>query len=134
MPVRTSGEEDFEQKVIRLSEAIQAATVVAAHAGAIPVETAWKRNIRYAFSSSIRYTGMYLRSIHTEVKEVGPGKVLVEIGTDLTEPPYPSYQEFGTSKMKATPTMIPALVQTREKAIRESQEVFQKVIAKAIHR
>lgn len=43
--------------------------------------------------------------------------VEVIVGTDLTDPPYPVFLEYGTSRMGARPSARPAFEQTKTTAI-----------------
>lgn len=53
-------------------------------------------------------TGALRKSITVEVEEDG-GSVKGVVGSTITNPPYPAYLEYGTSKMKPRPWMTPAI-------------------------
>lgn len=53
-------------------------------------------------------TGRFLNSISHDIKvEQRIQKVVAKVGSTIKEPMYPTYLEFGTSKMAARPTMRP---------------------------
>jgi HK97 gp10 family phage protein len=117
-------------RIDHLTESIDLALSVAALAAAKPIENAWKRNVqRVAFK-----TGSYLRSIHSEIVAEGKGKgsegedLELHIGTDIEDPPYPFFLEYGTSRMSAHPSMTPAFEDNKNKAIKEAEAVFAKVV------
>lgn len=57
-------------------------------------------------------TGTYRRSIHTETDATPDSSI---VGTNLTNPPYPVYLEFGTGRMAARPSARPAAERARRK-------------------
>lgn len=111
-------------KVDHLIEAVEAALPVAALAAAKPIENAWKRNVQTSFFK----TGNYMRSIHSTVVSRAGRTLELHIGTDITEPPYPLFGEYGTSRMKARPTMTPAFEANKSRAVIEAEIVFKKVV------
>ena len=113
-------------KLDSLVEAIEAALPVAALASAKPVETTWKRNVQQSFFK----TGNYMRSIASEVVSEGNGQLELHIGTDIVDPPYPIFGEYGTSRMKARPTMTPAFESEKDNAVKEAEVVFTRVVEK----
>jgi HK97 gp10 family phage protein len=118
------GLEECLGKVDHLIDAVEDALPVAALASAKPIENAWKRNVQTSFFK----TGNYMRSIHSTVV-AHSGRILeLHIGTDIVDPPYPIFGEFGTSRMKARPTMTPAFEANKDRAIAEAEIVFKKVV------
>jgi HK97 gp10 family phage protein len=113
-------------KLDSLVEAIEAALPVAALAAAKPIENTWKRNVQSSFFK----TGNYMRSIASIVVDNSGGVLELHIGTDIVDPPYPMFGEFGTSRMKARPTMTPAFESEKDNAGREAEIVFTKVVEK----
>jgi len=102
-------------------------------AGAIPIQNAWKEKVPVD-------TGTYRRSVHiggiTQPEESGDDghvkqreplpepeldadHVLVTIGTDIIDPPYPWFLEDGTAHMAAQPSAQPAWDETKDKAQEE---------------
>lgn len=57
-------------------------------------------------------TGTYRRSIHTEADATPSTSV---VGTNLTNPPYPQYLEYGTGRMAARPSARPSAERARRK-------------------
>lgn len=82
----------------------------AIQAGALIFQNQWKENI-------VRYpvvkTGTYLRSVQMEVTAEREGFVEVSVGSDITDPPYPEFLEYGTRRMSARPTARPAFDSTQ---------------------
>jgi len=66
-------------------------------AGSVPLASKWKSDAPYE-------TGAYRRSIQV-VREAKR----VVVGTDITDPPYPLFLEFGTRQMPPHPSLRPAL-------------------------
>lgn len=81
-------------------------------AGAQILQNAWKVMAPWK-------TGQYRRSIHREVRHQSPGRVQVTVGTDIVDPPYPYFLEFGTSKMPPHPSARPAFDETKDEVARE---------------
>lgn len=94
---------EFEGQLDRLSDAVRAKVLEAAlMTGATPIVNHWKQIAPYR-------TGTYRRSVHAEpLATTGSHSAAVQIGTDITEPPYPVFLEFGTSRMAARPSARPA--------------------------
>lgn len=120
----THGLSECLSKVDHLVEAVDIALPVAALASAKPIENAWKRNVQTSFFK----TGNYMRSIHSTVVARTSRTLELHIGTDLTNPPYPFFGEYGTSRMRARPTMTPAFTSEQNRAIKEAEIVFTKVV------
>jgi HK97 gp10 family phage protein len=101
------------------------ALVGAGIAGGLVVERTWKSLFRHADELSIagapprRQTGQYSQSIHIEVLEQSRTRVVVAIGTSITDPPYPVFLEYGTSRMPAHPIARPAFDQSKQEATAE---------------
>ena len=119
------GLEECLGKVDHLIDAIEIALPVAALASAKPFENAWKRNVQANFFK----TGNYMRSIHSTIVAHASSTLELHIGTDIVDPPYPLFGEYGTSRMKARPSMTPAFVSEKDRAITESEIVFKRVVS-----
>jgi hypothetical protein len=102
----------------------------AVSAGAQPLVTDWKQRVlETAFK-----TGTYMRSIHGPsieevVKEDNTYKG--EVGTDITDPPYPLYIEYGTPRIAARSPMTKAVEATRETVIKTISETVTTLIKAA---
>lgn len=98
-------------------------------AAGIYTQTQWKNAIqRFPVHGKIPHTGLvetgtYLRSI-----QVDPFPDHVEVGTDITDPPYPFYLEYGTSRMPAYAHVRPMLDREESNILREAEEVMADVI------
>ena len=57
------------------------------------------------------------------------GAMTAVVGTDLTEPPYPYFLEYGTSRMPAYPAARPAFDEQADTAIRTTADVLGQLIA-----
>jgi HK97 gp10 family phage protein len=117
---------DLARRLRELSErAAEDALVAAGIAGGVVIERTWKSLFRHADEASIagapprRQTGQYSQSIHVEVLERSRDRVVVAIGTSITDPPYPVFLEYGTSRMPAHPIARPAFDQSKEEATEE---------------
>lgn len=82
---------------------------------------AWKKAAPYK-------TGTYRRSISPEVRSSEPGNIAVAIGTDITDPPYPMFLEYGTSRMPPHPSMRPAFDENREKISDEVTKAVRQLV------
>ena len=103
------------------SELGGSAMATALEAAALPLENRWKENIR---NYPLVRTGTYLRSVHHNAPEMSGDGGTVEVGTDIVDPPYPAFLEFGTSKMSAKPTARPALDESGEEMRSEFEAVL----------
>lgn len=115
------GLDRLQAKLRTLTSEVAKAAVPAGQAAALPIQDAWKRKAPVK-------TGSYRRSIHTEVLEVSDERVVVGIGTDIIDPPYPKFLEFGTARMAPRPSARPAFDENRARAVEEARAVFQKVV------
>lgn len=133
------GGREVRAKVRSLGREVGRAMATAAEAAALPLERRWKENVATYYARSgemgpggkrgLVETGTYLRSIHHEVESSGPGGAVVLVGTDIVDPPYPFYLEFGTSRMRPKPTARPALDESGEEMRREFSESFRSLMA-----
>jgi HK97 gp10 family phage protein len=104
----------------------------AALAGAKPIENRWEDAMLE--DPTTHLTGTYRRSVQTEVLERSPEAVTAGIGTDITDPPYPKFLEFGTSRMRARPKARPAFLEKKDEAVAQASKVFLAAIKKAAGR
>ena len=128
----------FKNYLKKLNQpAVEAMVNTAMLAGALLIANEWKRRVPYR-------TGTYRRSVHiaghtgmtpgfkgTAIPEPS-SKLIVEIGTNITDPPYPVYLEYGTSRMKARPSAGPALDSTVNDALKEIGEAFKVLLVKKV--
>ena len=94
----------------------------ALHAGGLVISNAAKQIIT---DKGLIDTGTMKRSVHPEVETDGKG---VRIGTNITDPNYPSFLEFGTSKMSPKPWLRPALDENKTEAINEIASVLRIIV------
>ncbi len=111
-------------------------------AGALVVANEWKAEVPVE-------TGTYRRSIHIgghteltpgfEGKDMGslhkgrtPGSAHIAVGTNITDPPYPSYLENGTRRMAARPSALPAFLAKREEALKEFTEALRDMLRRLV--
>lgn len=62
---------------------------------------------------------------------VDMGKVEVIVATDLNDPPYPYFLEYGTSRMPAYPTARPAYVESSDAALAAVTQQLGNMVAAA---
>jgi HK97 gp10 family phage protein len=91
-------------------------------AGALPVQNRWKQLAPFL-------SGRYRSSIHTEIIRNGT-EPAAEVGTDITDPPYPLYLEYGTSRMGPRPSMRPAYDEGAPQAVQEITDVLNALLSK----
>ena len=72
-------------------------------------------------------SGTMKRSIHAEPVENESGDLSVRIGTNIQDPPYPFYLEFGTKRMSPKPFLRPALDESRNEALKEVGETLKRL-------
>lgn len=110
------GSDRIRGRLRALGSSLDSALAVSLEAAALPLENAWKDKVANFYDDAgytgpdgkrgLVETGTFLRSIHHEPGD-GPHEVLV--GSDIVDPPYPAFLEFGTSRMEPKPTARPAL-------------------------
>lgn len=104
---------DFERGLKAMDDALsEAAMVNALKLGAGVFQRSWKRKVPYR-------TGTYRRSIRVKVMERSSQRVIVAIGTDIINPPYPLFLEYGTRHMAARPSARPAWDESKDGVERE---------------
>ena len=94
----------------------------ALHAGGLVISNAAKQIIT---DKDLILSGDMKRSVHPEVEPDGKA---VRIGSDITDPPYPSFLELGTSKMPPKPWLRPALDENKTEAINEIASVLRIIV------
>jgi HK97 gp10 family phage protein len=131
MRVRVLGTKQVQKRLSELNARTRGRYLVAAgRAAGLPIERTWKSMFRPSGAPSIagapprRQSGQYSRSIHIEVEAVGADKAVVRVGTNLTDPPYPWFLEFGTSRMPPHPIARPAFEKSKGEAAREGLRVL----------
>lgn len=92
--------------------------------GALTIQNRWKERVL----SDAYKTGNYMRSIQVGEPEISATHARVEIGTDITNPPYPFFLEYGTSRMSARPTMTPAFDESVHPATEEVKATLSAMI------
>jgi len=117
---------EFTGQLNKLGAAVEQKTLQGAlSAGAKPIIKRWKELARYK-------TGTYRRSIHDEpLPSKGLHHAAVQIGTDITDPPYPVFLEFGTSRMPAYPAARPAWDEKIDEAMAEVKNTLKDTLEKA---
>jgi len=68
------------------------------------------------------------------LRDLGAEAMTAEIGTDLADPPYPFYLEYGTSKMPAYPSARPAFDEMKDTAIATTGDVLGQLVVAATTR
>lgn len=123
------GREDVSRRIRRMHDAVGSrALVTAGEAAAQPLVNAWKENIQ---AYPVILTGTYLRSVHHEVGDVDRDQVEILVGTDIVDPPYPLFLEFGTRYMSARPTARPAYDESQDEMAAEFVEAMRRLVANA---
>lgn len=136
---RVVGGAELSRKFRKLEKVVQSRILEAALiSGALVIQNEWK--IRAPYKS-----GNYKRSIHigghTELapdfqgsdigaQDAEPGRARVVVGTNITDPPYPMFLEYGTSRMSARPSAGPALRSKKSEAVKEVGEAFREIVSK----
>lgn len=126
LSVKVLGVPELQMKLRNLEVGLQGKLLqTAAQAGAFVIANRWKELAPYR-------TGTYRRSIHVEPGQVSADAAEVVIGTDLTDPPYPYFLEYGTRYMAARPSMRPAFDEKRDEAIRVMTEAARQLVLTAV--
>lgn len=94
----------------------------ALHAGALEMEQEWKQR------APVR-TGTYRRSIHTQSKRSGR-TAEATVGTNLVNPPYPIFLEYGTSMMAARPSARPAFDASLSRVMKVAGAVYGRLMTR----
>lgn len=94
----------------------------AARAGGGVVAAEWRALFRRKSDASFpgslprRQTGTYSRSITVVTVQSSRSSALVHVGPTISNPPYPIYLEFGTSRMPPHPIARPAAMRSSARA------------------
>ncbi len=86
--------------------------LMALEAGGLLIQNRWKELAPYR-------TGTYRRSIAMYDKTAGRDSAELIIGTNIIDPPYPFFLEYGTKFMVPHPSAEPAFEQQKNAAARE---------------
>lgn len=121
--IEVAGAAQFRTSLRRVEGALPAHMLSALTAGALVAENRWKE------LAPVK-TGTYRRSIHTVGKILGHA-VEVIVGTNLTEPPYPLFLEYGTSRMAARPSARPAFDQTLPQVLATAKAALERLNGKS---
>lgn len=131
MKLRLTGSAAVAKRLDALSaRASGKVLATAGMAAGLPIARRWKELFGSPDSASVagapprRQTGTYSRSVHVEVAVVERSRAVVTVGTNITDPPYPWFLEFGTSKMAAHPIARPAFEQSKDEAAKEGRRVL----------
>ena len=65
-----------------------------------------------------------------DIGGIGKQGAVAYVGTNLTDPPYPFFLEYGTSRMPAYPTARPAFDETKEQVNKTVQDVIVQLVGK----
>lgn len=79
----------------------------------VAISTTLFDNVASGGQKALVDTGRFLNSIDFDVKVRGI-KVYGRVGSTISNPPYPEYLEFGTSRMSPKPTMGPTFRTEKE--------------------
>lgn len=80
---------------------------------------------------TVQWIGMdKARKALQEVAGIGKQGAIAYVGTNLTDPPYPFFLEYGTSRMPAYATARPAFDETKAQAHKTAQDVIGQLVAK----
>jgi len=116
---------EFEAQLQQLSKAVGSNIIEAALTlGGLKIQDEWQKEAPWK-------THTFQRSIHVEYQKLSDYSGAVLIGTNLTEPPYPRYLEFGTIHMAANPSGRRAWDQSIDRAKKEVIDVLNLTLAKA---
>jgi hypothetical protein len=97
--------------------------------GAMPMNDRWKENI---YSYPLVKTGAYARSVHVELVSQSMTGAEVMVGTNIVDPPYPYFLEFGTWAITPKGVARAALDATWGDVQRESQRAFEFLLGRYI--
>lgn len=101
--VQVKGRKELEAQLAQLKGTMMdQALVNALLAGAQPIQNRWAEMAPWK-------TGKYRRSIHSEAKNGSGMNAEVDIGTSITDPPYPLFLEYGTAPYTILPRIKKAL-------------------------
>lgn len=125
--VTVMGLKDLHRNVERVKGAQARLIEDALMVGALPLETRWKELAPVD-------TGTYRRSIHREIVERSRYGAVLMVGTNLTDPPYPEWLEYGTRRMAPRPSARPAYDETRDEVTRRTIEAYRNGINRLVGR
>lgn len=117
------GERELRQRIERMLPQVKNEIEQALVTGALMVERDYKLNVNQA---GLVDTGRWINSITHKEDNFGTNNPSVQIGATVTDPPYPVFHEFGTSKFPATPTLTPAYNGNKQKILKELAKAFKK--------
>lgn len=131
--IKILGEKELGIKLNLLKKLTNVQIKAGLRSGGDIISNAAKKNIT---KHGLIKTGTMKRSVHVETPGRKGGEIFVQVGTNITNPPYPAYHEFGSGPYSipnafgrgitvthpgypARPWLRPALDDNQSKAIKE---------------
>ena len=91
--IKFLGEKELGIKMKMLKQLTKVQVKAGLRSGGDIISNAAKENIK---KHGLIKSNTMRRSVHVETPERKGGEIFVQIGTNITNPPYPAYHEFGS--------------------------------------
>lgn len=117
------GRKELASKLKKIEKTAKTEIERALVTGGLMVERDYKLNVNRA---GLIDTGRWINSITHKEDNFGTNNPSVQVGATVTDPPYPVYHEFGTSRFPATPTLTPAYNSNKQKILKELAKALKK--------